>query len=473
MLTPDGQGGHARAVAAALALLRFADEATIDELIVQGAAEAMAVTGSRGAFLHLIAPGAPMPVTIASGSAGPLALDATMIDHVVAQRAPIARADDGPAGGDPDVGAQAAVPIFDGAAVVAVLGVGGRSESYSQLDLDVVALFGSIVWRGVRHRRLEAERAASQDRFDLLAGSVADGVVLVDPSGRIQFGNPAAVSLFALEPGELAGRAFVELVEPESLAHAESLVAAARDRRVGPFELDILPAHGAMRVVSVTAGPWADRLGARLGMWAILHDATDQLLEQQQLMLQQETLIAAQAQVLNLNEELVRSARTDALTGLGNRLRLAEEVARLQAADPADQATTSALMIDIDFFKRFNDRYGHLKGDEALKAVAGAIRQTLRGSDGVYRYGGEEMLVLLPGTPASTARAAADRVLRAVVDLAIPHRDNPPEGVVTVSIGVAVFDLSHTTIEHALREADAALYVAKELGRNRAVALAA
>jgi len=321
--------------------------------------------------------------------------------------------------------------------------------------------------------RLEAELAAVQDRFTAMATGLPDGFVLVDPAGRVEFANEAAGAIVECRPEDLVGRDFRELVDAGSLAASGPYLVAAEQERVGPFELDLDVPNQPPRVVSVTAGPWTNRVGERLGTWAHLRDVTEELAEQQQVMAQQETLIAAQAQVMILNEELMRSAHTDALTGLRNRLGLAEDVARLQAAGSRSRPECSALMIDIDLFKRFNDRYGHLAGDEALRSVAGAVRDALRTSDAAYRYGGEEMLVLLHGTSAPNARTAAERVLRAVETLAIPHLDNPTGGVVTVSIGVAVFDLSHTSVELALREADAALYAAKELGRNRWVALAA
>src|SRR6202022_1789563 len=129
------------------------------------------------------------------------------------------------------------------------------------------------------------------------------------------------------------------------------------------------------------------------------------------------------------------------------------------------------VMCDVDFFKAYNDSNGHLAGDEVLQAVARALTNTVRSGDQAYRYGGEEFLILLPEQSLDDGLAAAERYRRAIEALAIPHDSNPPGNVVTISAGVAF--LSHSdgkSVRAWLNEADAALYRAKQLGRNRVLA---
>jgi two-component system chemotaxis response regulator CheY len=127
-------------------------------------------------------------------------------------------------------------------------------------------------------------------------------------------------------------------------------------------------------------------------------------------------------------------------------------------------------LFDIDFFKRYNDTYGHPAGDEALRRVAQAIASSVRSGDMVYRYGGEEFLVLLPEQTVASATVAVDRIRTAVQDLGLVHPDNPPVGVVTISGGVAESGPAETLgIDEWLHRADLALYRAKALGRNRIV----
>jgi two-component system chemotaxis response regulator CheY len=123
---------------------------------------------------------------------------------------------------------------------------------------------------------------------------------------------------------------------------------------------------------------------------------------------------------------------------------------------------------DVDHFKTYNDTLGHQAGDEALRAVAAKLAAEVRASDGVYRYGGEEFVLVLPEQSLQTARAAVERVRASVEQLAIPHPGRGPGGVVTMSFGIAGFRPGQTTtVEDLLKQADAALYEAKEAGRNR------
>jgi diguanylate cyclase (GGDEF)-like protein len=122
--------------------------------------------------------------------------------------------------------------------------------------------------------------------------------------------------------------------------------------------------------------------------------------------------------------------------------------------------------MDIDDFKSVNDTYGHLAGDEVLRAVAGVLERGLRQSDLAARFGGEEFAVLLPETDATAAAAVGDRYRREIGALRIAH-----EGVqigITISVGVGAYpETANTSIDDLLRAADAALYAAKEAGKNR------
>lgn len=160
-----------------------------------------------------------------------------------------------------------------------------------------------------------------------------------------------------------------------------------------------------------------------------------------------------------------RAARTDPLTHVANRLRLEEDLVSLRARARRYGHRYSAALCDLDRFKLYNDRFGHLAGDEALRVTANAIRASLREGDSLYRYGGEEFFVLLPEQGKREAAGAMQRVREAVADLRLEHPDNPPWGVMTLSVGIAELDGRST--EDWLRAADEALYRAKACGRNR------
>ena len=181
-------------------------------------------------------------------------------------------------------------------------------------------------------------------------------------------------------------------------------------------------------------------------------------------------LAAQKGELERLNRQLARQARTDPLTGLGNRLQLWEDLDALHGRAARYGHHYALALCDVDRFKLHNDTYGHLAGDEVLRRVAGVLGEECRSGDRAYRYGGEEFLVLLPEQPPEGATLAVERLRRAVERLALPHATNPPGGVVTLSAGVTVLPPGEQKdTEALLREADAALYRAKELGRNRVV----
>jgi diguanylate cyclase (GGDEF)-like protein len=124
--------------------------------------------------------------------------------------------------------------------------------------------------------------------------------------------------------------------------------------------------------------------------------------------------------------------------------------------------------MDLDHFKRLNDTAGHLAGDAALRGVAEVLRQTSRVGDGLYRYGGEEFLVILHDADQSVLAATGQRYITAIETAAVPHPNNTPYGVVTASGGITELSQANSMdVDISLRNADEALYAAKESGRNR------
>jgi two-component system cell cycle response regulator len=178
-------------------------------------------------------------------------------------------------------------------------------------------------------------------------------------------------------------------------------------------------------------------------------------------------LLAQKNAVLRRDSQVaLRMARSDALTGLPNRFAFDEDMAVLWSHAKRYRNRYAVAMCDVDHFKAYNDGFGHVAGDEALRRIARSVRETLRQSDTVYRYGGEEFVVLLPEQSLDEATRAVSRLRQAVERLAIPMPDCA--GVLTISCGVAALDLEADTLpESWLRRADVALYGAKATGRNR------
>lgn len=181
-------------------------------------------------------------------------------------------------------------------------------------------------------------------------------------------------------------------------------------------------------------------------------------------------LAEQQGELERLNRELYEQSRQDALTRVGNRLRMEEDLQTTEGNVGRYGQGYAVALCDIDHFKAFNDVYGHQAGDEVLRRVARILQRTCRQGDVVYRYGGEELLVLLPGQKLELAAAAAERMRAAVEGLQIPHPSGGTSSALTISVGVAMREASSEgSVEKVLQEADAALYRAKDGGRNRVV----
>jgi diguanylate cyclase (GGDEF)-like protein len=137
--------------------------------------------------------------------------------------------------------------------------------------------------------------------------------------------------------------------------------------------------------------------------------------------------------------------------------------------------TLSLLMIDVDFFKRYNDTYGHSMGDDCLKSIAETLVQCVtRVGDFVARYGGEEFIVVLPNTCENGARMLADKLLESIRERNIPHEKNDAAKCVTISIGVITGNVKHTqSVSDYLKLVDDAMYMSKQSGRNKYTFVAA
>ncbi len=180
-------------------------------------------------------------------------------------------------------------------------------------------------------------------------------------------------------------------------------------------------------------------------------------------------LRVSQQQLLDTNLVLQRLMNSDGLTGLSNRRHFDEYLELEWRRAMRDQTQLSLLMIDVDFFKTYNDSFGHVEGDEALRKVAASIREaSSRPSDLPARYGGEEFALVLPSTSPGGARLVAEKLRMAVAALKIPHIA-PAEGAsLTISIGLSTMTpVQGTDCRQLIMAADKGLYTAKNNGRDQ------
>lgn len=210
-----------------------------------------------------------------------------------------------------------------------------------------------------------------------------------------------------------------------------------------------------------------------VAMWLFAGQVSRVLSNSFRLQLENQTLAnslkQSNARLQVLNEELTQLSATDSLTQVANRRYFDERFAAEFSRASREQTVLALAMIDVDFFKPYNDEFGHLVGDECLQKVAMAIRDSLkRPTDLVARYGGEEFILLLPSTGFDGAVQLAEEIRRNVESLKVVHPRSKVSEYVTISMGVTgAYPGKDVSKEQMLRKADEALYNAKTLGRNR------
>ncbi len=173
--------------------------------------------------------------------------------------------------------------------------------------------------------------------------------------------------------------------------------------------------------------------------------------------------------ILETNQQLERLAITDELTGLANRRRFNDCLERECQRAVWEKRPIALILGDIDYFKRYNDHFGHQAGDDCLREVAKALKNAARReNDLAARYGGEEMAVILPNTDLKGGMEVAERIRQHIMQLQIPHPLSEANEWITLSLGVAELVPNHENVtEHIVRLADQGLYLAKSGGRNR------
>jgi two-component system cell cycle response regulator len=295
----------------------------------------------------------------------------------------------------------------------------------------------------------EASGGASAGHCDDFFRAADEAFLIVGADGRVALANPAAERLVDAAPGGLAGRALADL-----LVHGDALAAriAAAAGEAGPVRHEGRLRRGPSRTlpVDLSAFPFGD--GARVGL--IVADRS----ERRQLE------IARRRAMRHLH----LLAETDALTGLPNRRAAIDALERLAATVLRHRRDAHVAIVDVDHFKAINDTWGHAVGDDVLLGLGARCAANLRGGDLIGRIGGEEFLVLMPETDRRAALEAMERLRRIVAASPIQRADGAPPAVpVRISIGVAPIRGIEGGAHDALKEADAALYAAKEGGRDR------
>jgi len=299
---------------------------------------------------------------------------------------------------------------------------------------------------------------------DMLIESMSDAMIVLNAQDRIVDINPAAQQLFQVKTASIIGssiqKAFPQWRDLLDLDKDHLLTQTSID-----FDLGETVYHYDLRI-----SPIYNRNKQAIGRLIILRDITS-LKQLEKELFERNTILKTQLKEINrLNQRLQEQVIRDPLTGLFSRRYLNETLQYEIASVKREGHPLSVLMIDIDHFKRINDTYGHVNGDVVLITLSNHLVNHVRGSDMVYRYGGEEFLILMRNTTVESASQRAE-ALRASVEAMAFHIDDQLI-YLTISIGVATYPLHSAELQGVIEIADAALYQAKADGRNRVVAAA-
>lgn len=310
----------------------------------------------------------------------------------------------------------------------------------------------------------QAQRVAheGQSIYSTLIEYAEDMIVLSAMDGTRRFVSPAVTMVTGWSPAEYLALGQLGGIHPDDRDFAQTVInSLAGGKTHHAYRHRILCKDGCFRWVEAQIRGYTDaKAGCILGYVATIRDISEQ-------MQNEESWSAEKAALARENQELHDLALKDELTGVPNRrglnLALEYEIARrARSATPI-----SLLMIDVDYFKKYNDLFGHLAGDECLRKLAQTMYNRVRRiSDTVARVGGEEFAILLPETDEAGAWKVGQDILRTVADLNIPHPDSP-HGSVSVSVGIATWPPFYKSeIAQLIQQADRALYQSKRLGRN-------
>ena len=304
----------------------------------------------------------------------------------------------------------------------------------------------------------ESDAAPERTFANQLMETLAVPIFVLDAASRVILWNRACERLTGVPAHEILGtcdhwRSFFDERRPtladlvlEQRATRPGRVAPANDAHLAAECWCDMPRMGRRRYLAADASAIHDERGRLTAVVETLRDLTDEKLAQIAL------------------EQL---ATRDGLTGLANRRCFDETLHAEWARAQRQRQPLSLLMVDVDNFKAYNDANGHLGGDECLKRVATAVASEMRANDLVARYGGEEFAVILPNQSLKGAASVAERIRTRVEQLQVPNRLAPGQHV-TVSIGAATALASaENSASELVATADAALYRAKHMGRNR------
>jgi diguanylate cyclase (GGDEF)-like protein/PAS domain S-box-containing protein len=332
----------------------------------------------------------------------------------------------------------------------------------------ILPLGGFLLFSGIRYQRFAAPQCVPYQVRTAL-DALAEGVLLLDARGRIMFANRTFASSVDKLPGALLGRKVRDLGWEFGRIHEDEFpwdtVLRLGENQTGK-QLRLIGPSGITRTFTVNAAPIRDSDEYR-GVMVTFDDVT--LLEEknQQLEDMLAMLKKSRDEIRRQNLKLQYLVTRDPLTDCLNRRSFFEKFEPVFETARRNEQQLACIMVDIDMFKSINDRYGHIKGDEIIRIVAQTLQASLRASDTICRYGGEEFCIILPGVDIEQAVATAWRARANIEAINLAELSGNSFLKVTASFGTTTIDHDVADFAHFIDRADQALYLSKNTGRNR------
>ncbi len=341
-------------------------------------------------------------------------------------------------------------------------------EVYSgPIEIGGKKLLYSIVHDVVEKKQAERELAETNAQLRATLDALPDLLFEVDRAGRIHKYHAAQPNNLRLPPEEFLGRKVDEILPPEAAHTIRGALERAAQEGYASGAVYALPIQNQNLWFELSIAPKKTPPGESERFILLARNVTDRKRYQDALKQVNKNLIAHVREIEALQEQLREQAIRDPLTGLFNRRYLQETLEREVARARRARQPIGVIIMDVDFFKRVNDTYGHKAGDLVLEKMGALLKSNLRAGDIPCRYGGEEFTIIMPGASLEAAVQKAEKLLKKIAALRVIYEKN--EIRVTVSVGVAAFPQHGKTGEQTLICADKALYRAKESGRNRLV----
>jgi diguanylate cyclase len=322
----------------------------------------------------------------------------------------------------------------------------------------------SIVHDITEREKMQGMLRASEARYRALFEQQHDAVFILDLGGRHLAANRHATEMLGYTPDEILQLSYADIsAEVEESQKINQRLLAGE--HIPLYERIFRKKDGQAFPVEINVELVRDGNGSPLHIQSVVRDISQRKQAEEELKKANEQLRLRMIQVEQLQAELRDQALHDPLTGLYNRRYLDESLEREIIRAERENNPLSVIVLDIDHFKKINDSYGHRVGDQFLVKIARLLENSTRGSDLVYRHGGEEFLLVLPGANADSARQRAEEIRQKCLETVIRYHGE--ELNLTISFGLAAFPAHGTTAEEIITKADKALYVSKETGRNR------